>query len=196
MKAVFVGAVLALAAGPAWTGASWAKDFDLGYARTGMMLGQFRFAAWPAGLSMRCSDDADRPKEVERLLAMPRQMAALGAARCALLQVDDAGRWSAATRRIGGSPAQITATFGPDAQGTKRLVQLFLQTPREGYDGLVEHFTARLGPPVETTGRLVRWVSGSNEAVVMHEGGDTAMGIMADMRMQQAMNAAMNSRGR
>ncbi|HLO75716.1 MAG TPA: hypothetical protein VK196_04590 [Magnetospirillum sp.] len=81
-----------------------AKDFDLGYARTGMMLGQFRFGAWPAGLSVRCSDDIDRPKEVDRLLGMPRQMADLGAVRCALLQVDDGGKYSPATRKIGGSP--------------------------------------------------------------------------------------------
>lgn len=188
---MIVGVLVALTVWPAA-----AKDFDLGYARTGMMLGQFRFGAWPAGLSMRCSDDADLPKEVERLIAMPQKIAAMGGARCALLQVDDAGKYSPATRKIGGAPAQLSATFGPDLQGTKRLVQVFLQTPRDGFAGLVDHFTARLGPPVETTERLVRWVNGSNEAVVMHEGGDTAMAIMADMRMQQMMNALLNGKSR
>lgn len=191
MKAALAGAVLALFAGPAW-----AADFDLGYARTGMMMGQFRFGAWPAGLSMRCSDDAGLPKEVARLIAMPRQIAALGGARCALMQVDEAGTFSPATRDIGGSPAQVSATFGPDAQGTKRLVQLFLQTPRDGFDGLVAHFTARLGPPANTSERLVRWASGGNEAVVMHEGGGTAMAIMVDMRMQNAMNALLSAKPR
>lgn len=171
-----------------------AKDFDLGYARTGMMMGQFRFAAWPAGLSVRCSDEPDRPKEVERLLGMPRVMADMGAVRCALLKVDDAGKFSPATRKIGGSPAEVAATFAPDKQGTKRLVQLFLQTPRDGYDALVAHFTSRLGKPVETGDRFVRWAEPGVEALVMHEDGDTALGMMIDLKMQEAMNVAMGSR--
>ena len=45
MKRISAACVLlALACAPAA-----AKHYDLGYARTGMMLGQFRFAAWPAG---------------------------------------------------------------------------------------------------------------------------------------------------
>lgn len=184
-----VCAVLSAMAGPAM-----AKDYDLGYARIGMMMGQFRFAAWPAGLSVRCSDDIDRPKEVDRLLAMPRQMADLGAVRCALLKVDEAGKYSAATRRIGGSPVEVAATFAPDAAGTKRLVQLFLQGPRDGFDGLVAHFTARLGPPVETDGRFVRWAEPGKEAIVLHEEGDTALAMMIDWKMQEAMNAKMATR--
>lgn len=171
-----------------------AKDFDLGYARTGMMLGQFRFGAWPAGLSVRCSDDPDRPKDVERLLAMPRQMADLGAVRCALLQVDDAGKFKPATRKIGGSPVEIAATFAPDAQGTKRLVQLFLQGPREGFDGLVAHFTSRLGKPVEIGERFVHWLEPGVEALVLHEEGDTALAMLVDQKMQDAMNAKMAAR--
>ncbi|NFV82040.1 hypothetical protein [Magnetospirillum aberrantis] len=184
-----VCAVLSAMAGPAM-----AKDYDLGYARIGMMMGQFRFAAWPAGLSVRCSDDVDRPKEVDRLLAMPRQMADLGAVRCALLKVDEAGKYSAATRRVGGSPVEVAATFAPDAGGTKRLVQLFLQGPRDGFDGLVAHFTARLGPPAETDGRFVRWAEPGKEAIVLHEEGDTALAMMIDWKMQEAMNAKMATR--
>jgi hypothetical protein len=171
-----------------------AKDFDLGYARTGMMMGQFRFAAWPAGLSVRCSDDPDRPKEVDRLLSMPRQMADLGAVRCALLKTDEAGKFSAATRKIGGTPVEVAATFAPDAQGTKRLVQLFLEGPRTGYDGLVAHFTSRLGKPAETGDRFVRWAEPGVEAMVMHEEGDTALAILIDWKMQEAMNTKMATR--
>lgn len=185
-----------------WAAAMWAtlslvampalaKDYDLGYARIGMMMGQFRFAAWPAGLSVRCSDDLDRPKDVERLLAMPRRMADLGAVRCALLQVDDAGKFSPATRKIGGFPVEVAATFAPDVGGTKRLVQLFLQGPRAGFDGLVAHFTARLGPPAETGDRFVRWAEPGKEAIVLHEDGDTALAMMIDWKMQEAMNAKM-----
>lgn len=191
MKFAFALCAALAAASPAM-----AKDFDLGYARTGMMLGQFRFAAWPAGLSVRCSDDPDRPKEVDRLLAMPRQMADLGAVRCALLKVDDAGKFSPATRKIGGTPVEVAATFAPDAQGTKRLVQLFLQGPREGYNGLVEHFGSRLGKPVEVGDRFVRWAdtAAAAEALVMHEEGDTALAMLVDLRMQDAMNVKMQTR--
>ena len=176
--------------------AAQAKDFDLGYARTGMMLGQFRFAAWPAGLSVRCSDDPDRPKELDRLLAMPRQMADLGAVRCALLKQDDAGKFSPATRKIGGFPVEVAATFAPDQAGTKRLVQLFLQGPRDGFDGLVAHFTSRLGKPVESGDRFSRWAdtAAGAEALVLHEEGDTSLAMLIALRMQEAMNAKMQTR--
>lgn len=190
MKVTTAAVLLALA----WSSAAMAKDFDLGYARTGMMLGQFRFAAWPAGLSVRCSDDPDRPKEVDRLLAMPAQMANLGAVRCALLKVDDNGKHSPATRKIGGSPVEVAATFAPDSGGTKRLVQLFLQGPRDGFDGLVAHFTSRLGKPVETGDRYVHWAEPGAEALVMHEDGDTALAMLIDLKMQEAMNAKMQAK--
>lgn len=189
MKVVVAALLTALACAPAA-----ARDFDLGYARSGMMMGQFRFGAWPAGLSVRCSDDPDRPKEVDRLIALPRQMAELGAVRCALLKVDEAGKFSAATRNIGGAPVEMSAMFGPDPQGIKRLVQLFMQGPRGGYDGLVAHFTSRLGKPAETAERLVRWAEPGWEAVVLHEDGDTALAMLVDQRMQDAMNARMAAR--
>lgn len=191
LAATLTAALLATLAG---IGSAGAKDFDLGYARTGMMLGQFRFGAWPAGLSVRCSDDPDRPKNVDRLLALPRQIADLGAVRCALLKVDDSGKFSPATRTIGGAPVEIAATFAPDPQGAKRLVQLFLQAPRSGFDGLVAHFNARLGKAVETGDRFVRWAEPGVEALVLHEDGDTALAILVDLKMQDAMNAKLAAR--
>ncbi|MGE5475507.1 MAG: hypothetical protein ACM3Q1_02545, partial [Bacteroidales bacterium] len=131
---------------------------------------------------------------VDRLIAMPRQMADLGAVRCALLQVDGNGKYSPATRKIGGSPVEIAATFAPDPQGTKRLVQLFLQGPRDGFDGLVAHFTTRLGKPAESGDRFVRWADTGAEAIVVHEDGDTALAMMIDLRLQDAMNAKMAAR--
>lgn len=189
----FVAAIAALAA-VTLAPAAEARDFDLGFARTGMLLGQLRFAAWPPGLTVFCSDDQDRPREVDRLLSLPRQMVDMGAVRCALLKVDEAGKYKAATRKIGGQPVEISATFGPDPAGAKRLVQLFLQAPREGYDGLVAHFTSRLGKPSETGERFVRWTDPTAEALVMHDEGDTAMGMLVDLRMQDAMNTKMQMR--
>lgn len=170
-----------------------AAEFDLGFVRQNMMLGQFRFGAWPAGTAIYCSDDTDRPKEVERLLAQPRQMADLGAVRCALLQSGEKG-FAPAQRRIGGVLVEISATFAPDRQGAKRLVQVFLQGPVAGFDGLAAHFTARFGAPQESGERLIRWHNGKAEAVVMHEGGDTALAMLIDWPMQQWMNERLNQR--
>lgn len=179
-----VAPALAVLAALGLAPAAEAKEYDLGFARLGMMVGQFKFAAWPAGQSVRCSDDPDAPKGMERLLSMPRQMVELGAVRCALFRQDDAGKVRPGTRKIGGVPVEIAATFAPDAAGTKRLVQLFLQGPREGYDGLVAHFTARLGKPSETGERFAGWADSTIEALVMHEYGDTVAAMVVDLRVQ------------
>lgn len=168
------------------------REFDLGFARPGMMQGQFRFGAWPPGMAIYCSDDPDLPRDLGRLLFMPKQMLDLGATRCALMAVDDKGGWRIAKRKIAGHPVEMSATFAPDMQGTRRLVQLFITAPREGYAGLVRHFVARFGPPTEDTERLVHWVSPRNEALVMHEEGDTALAMLIDIKLQDAMNEKLN----
>lgn len=178
-------AALLLAALPA---AAAEREFDLGWARPGMMQGQFRFGAWPPGMAIRCSDDPDLPKELDRLLFMPKPMLDLGATRCALLAVDDKGNWKPAQRRIAGIPLEMSATFAPDLQGTRRLTQLFITGPREGYAGLVRHFVARFGPPLNETERLVHWQTDRAEALVMHEEGETILGMLIDSKLQDAMN--------
>ena len=171
-------------------------EFDLGFARPGMMMGQFRFGAWPPGTAIYCSDDPDRPQGVGMALTVPRKMAEIGAVRCALLTVDAKGVWSVARRRIAGHPVEMTAMFGPDAQGTKRLAQLFLTAPREGYAGLVRHFVSRFGPPTTESERLVHRRSPQAEALVMHEEGDTALAMLIDSRLQEALNEKLGQFGR
>lgn len=168
------------------------REFDLGFARPGMMQGQFRFGAWPPGMAIYCSDDPDKPKELDRLLFMPQQMLNLGATRCALMKVDDKGHWSMAQRKIAGYPLEMSATFAPDMQGTRRLVQLFMTAPREGYAGLVRHFTARFGNPTEDTERMVHWITPRAEALVMHEEGDSAMAMLIDSKLQDDMNKKLD----
>lgn len=164
------------------------REFDLGFARPGMMQGQFRFGAWPPGMAIRCSDDPDLPKDLDRLLFMPKPMLDLGATRCALLAVDDKGVWKPAGRKIAGFPLEMAATFAPDMQGTRRLVQLFLTGPREAYAGMVRHFVSRFGPPLNETERLVHWQTPHAEALVMHEEGDTVLGMLIDSKLQDATN--------
>lgn len=179
-------AVLALlAAAPA---AAAERAFDLGFARPGMMQGQFRFGAWPPGMAILCSDDPDLPKDLGRQFYMPKQMLDLGATRCALMAVDDKGVWKPAARKISGIPLEMAATFAPDLQGTRRLVQLFLTGPREAYAGLVRHFVSRFGPPLNESERLVHWQSERGEALVMHEEGDTVLAMLIDSKLQEAMN--------
>ncbi|MGE4279088.1 MAG: hypothetical protein AB7G62_05835 [Magnetospirillum sp.] len=175
---------------PAWAAE---REFDLGWAYPGMMQGQFRFGAWPPGMAIRCSDDPDLPKDLGQLLYMPKPMMDLGATRCALLAVDDKGVWKPAQRKIAGIPLEMSATFAPDMQDTRRLVQLFITGPREAYAGLVRHFVARFGPPTNENERLVHWQNARNEALVMHEEGETVLGMLIDTKLQEAMNQKLEA---
>jgi len=185
MFKVMVTALMVLASVPAL---ATEREFDLGWARPGMMQGQFRFGAWPPGMAVRCSDDADLPKDLAQLLYMPKPMMDLGATRCALMKVDDKGVWKPAQRKIAGIPLEMSATFAPDMQDTRRLVQLFMTGPRESYAGLVRHFVARFGPPTTENERLVHWQTARNEALVMHEEGETVLGMLVDTKLQESMN--------
>lgn len=185
MFKVMLTVLVVLVSVPAWAGE---REFDLGWARPGMMQGQFRFGAWPPGMAIRCSDDPDLPKDLGQLLYMPKPMMDLGATRCALMKVDDKGMWKPAQRKIAGIPLEMSATFAPDMQDTRRLVQLFMTGPREAYAGLVRHFVARFGPPRDETERMVHWQSAHGEALVMHEEGETVLGMLVDTKLQEAMN--------
>jgi hypothetical protein len=184
-KMIALVLALVLAALPAWAAE---REFDLGFARPGMMQGQFRFGAWPPGMAIYCSDDPDLPKDLGRLLFMPKQMLDLGATRCSLMAVDEKGGWNVARRKIAGHPVEMSATFAPDLQGTRRLVQLFMNAPREGYAGMVRHFVARFGAPTSESERMVHWQTARNEALVMHEEGDTVLAMLIDTKLQEAMN--------
>ena len=175
---------------------AWAADreYDLGFVRPGMMQGQFRFGAWPPGMAVYCSDDPDRPKELARLLAMPQAMQALGATRCALLEVDDKGVWSPAKRKVAGQPTQMSATFGPGHGNTNRLVQLFMEFPRPGFAAMSKYLVSRFGPPDEQMDNLLRWRNPSQEAVLLHEDGESASIILMDVKLQAAMDARMQER--
>lgn len=196
MRALTALLALALLA-PAWATPAAARDeFNLGFAYPGMMQGQFRFGAWPPGTAIYCSDDTDKPAKMDYLLSMPRQMQDIGASRCALLAVNAKGDWSATTRRIGGLPTEMSATFGPDQTGTRRLVQLYLTVPRSAFETLVSHFSSRFGEPKERSDRYVHWQGATAEAMVMHEDGDIAMGMLIDTRLQDLMNDKLNQQVR
>lgn len=190
MFKMMVAVLLALVAVPA---VAAEREFDLGWARPGMMQGQFRFGAWPPGMAIRCSDDPDLPKDLGQLLYMPKPMMDLGATRCALMKVDDKGAWKPAQRKIAGIPLEMSATFAPDMQDTRRLVQLFMTGPREAYAGLVRHFVARFGPPTTENERLVHWQTARHEALVMHEEGETVLGMLVDTKLQEAMNQKLEA---
>ncbi|CAA7621230.1 hypothetical protein [Magnetospirillum sp. UT-4] len=193
MRRFLPALLLLLCAQPA---AAADKNYDLGFARPGMMQGQFRFAAWPAGMNVYCSDDPDRPGTLGRLLALPGQMVSVGASRCALLSVDDKGVWSQAARKVAGHPARMTATFGPDRAGTSRLVQFFMEVPRAGYEDVGKFLVGRFGPPTEQGDSMLRWRNARQEAVLVHEGAESALLIMIDLALQEAMNSRMPGMGK
>lgn len=179
--------LLLVLAGPAW---AEDKPFDLGFARPGMMQGQFRFGAWPAGVKVFCSDDKDRPEELDKAgFALPKGIARLGASRCGLFIED--GVWRSYRPELAGWSTELWAMFFPDAAGTPRLVQLYLAQPKEAFEALATAWTTRFGPPGERRPRLVRWSNPRNDAAIIADGGPEVQAYLVDNRLQAAINARM-----
>lgn len=171
------------------------KEFDLGFARPGMMQGQFRFGAWPAGVKVFCSDDKDRPEELDKAaFALPKGIARMGATRCGLFAKDEAG-WRQHRLEVAGWSTEVWGMFFPDGSGTPRLVQLFLTQPKEAFDGLAAHFAARFGAPLEKKPRLARWSNPGNDAAIIEDGGKALHAYVIDNRLQAAMNTRMSQIG-
>lgn len=187
VRAVLFAALLLLA--PA-AGRAEDLEFDLGFARPGMMQGQFRFAAWPAGVKVFCSDDKDRPDELDKAgFTLPKGIARLGASRCGLFR--DAGGWKPHRLEVAGWSTEIWGLFAPDAAGTQRLVQLYLAQPKDAFDSLYAAWTERFGPPVEKRSRLARWSNARNDAAIIHDGGAELQAYVIDNKLQAALNARM-----
>lgn len=170
------------------------KEFDLGFARPGMMQGQFRFAAWPAGVKVFCSDDKDRPEELDKsAFLLPKGIARLGATRCGLFAKDDT-TWRQYRLEVAGWSTEIWGMFFPDGSGQNRLVQLFIKQPKDSFETLSAHFTDRFGPPLERTRRLARWSNPTNDAAIIEDGGTNLHAYVIDNRLQQSMNTRMSQR--
>ncbi|MBC7906256.1 MAG: hypothetical protein H7Y60_05850 [Rhodospirillaceae bacterium] len=189
MKVAAALTALLLAATPAFAAD---KEFDLGFARPGMMQGQFRFGAWPAGVKVFCSDDKDRPEELDKAaFLLPKGIARLGASRCGLFAKDDAG-WRQYRLEVAGWSTEVWGMFFPDGAGQPRLVQLFLKQPKESFETLSTHFAGRFGPPKESKARLARWSNSTNDAAIIEDGGTNLHAYVIDNRLQESMNVRMS----
>lgn len=167
------------------------KEFDLGFARPGMMQGQFRFGAWPAGVKVICSDDKDRPEDLDKAgFALPKGIARMGASRCGLFAEDKAG-WRPYRLEVAGWSTEVWGLFFPDG-GTPRLVQLYLAQPAEAFESLYRAWADRFGPPAEKRARLARWGNARNDATIIHDGGPDLHAYLVDNRLQASMNARMH----
>ncbi|MBC7953214.1 MAG: hypothetical protein H7Z12_15510 [Rhodospirillaceae bacterium] len=191
MKVAALTAALLLAAASAFAAD---KEFDLGFARPGMMQGQFRFAAWPAGVKVFCSDDKDRPEELDKAaFVLPKGIVKLGASRCGLFTKDENG-WRQYRLEVAGWSTEIWGMFFPDGAGSPRLVQLFIKQPKESFATLSAHFASRFGPPLESNARLARWSNSTNDAAIIEDGGTTLHAYVIDNKLQQSMNGRMSQR--
>lgn len=191
MKVAAIAAALLLAATSAFAAD---KEFDLGFARPGMMQGQFRFAAWPAGVKVFCSDDKDRPEELDKAaFVLPKGIVKLGASRCGLFTKDDGG-WRQYRLEVAGWSTEIWGMFFPDGAGSPRLVQLFIKQPKESFGTLSAHFASRFGPPLESNARLARWSNPTNDAAIIEDGGASLHAYVIDNKLQATMNGRMSQR--
>lgn len=188
MRALAIAAALVLLA-PAALAED--REYDLGFARPGMMQGQFRYGAWPAGVKVFCSDDKDRPEELDKAgFALPKGIARMGASRCGLFAEDKDG-WRPYRLETAGWSTELWGLFFPDGAGTPRLVQLYLTQPAEAFDSLYRAWTDKLGPPTEKRAKLARWSNARNDAAIIHDGGASLHAYLVDNRLQAAMNARM-----
>lgn len=191
MKVAFTAALLTLLAS-----AAGAADMDLGFARPGMTLDQFRASSWPQGISVRCSGEADLPPESDSVrLSVPAPVARLGGTRCGLFSHNGSG-WHTTTLAVAGTAAEIWGKFFPDQAGTPRLVQLLIRQPPQAFDQLADFFTERFGPPELRQDRLARWQTPEAEATVIEDGGKAMLAFIIDTKLQTALNARMSHQPR
>lgn len=191
MKSAAAALLLALLAQPAW-----AADLDLGFARPGMTADEFRAAAWPAGVSVRCSGEDDLPPESETVrLSVPRPVARLGGTRCGLFTHDDDG-WHTYDLEVAGTGAEVWGKFFPDHDGTLRLVQFVIKQPPQAFDALAGFFAERFGPPQTRQSGLARWETASAEAAIIEDGGRNLLAFIIDTRLQAALNARISHQPR
>lgn len=166
-----------------------AADLDLGFAHPGMSVDEFRAAAWPEGVSVRCSGEADLPPESDTVrLAVPKPVARLGGTRCGLFRQQD-GTWKPSRLVLAGHETEVWGKFFPDRAGVTRLVQLVLKQPASGFTALVAHLTEHFGDPDERGPHLVRWQTDDAEAAIIDDGSKNLLVFIIDTRLQSALNA-------
>lgn len=184
MKIAFTAALLA-----ALAPAAWAAEMDLGFARPGMTLDQFRAGPWPEGVGVRCSGEADLPPESDTVrLSVPDPIARLGGTRCGLFRRDGAA-WVTAPLSVAGADGEIWGKFFPDPAGTPRLVHLLIRQTPANFQALADAFTERFGAPELRDAHLARWQGEEAEATIIEDGATMMLAFVIDTRLQAILNA-------
>lgn len=176
--------------------AAWAAELDLGFARPGMTLDEFRASAWPEGTAVRCAGETDLPPESETVrLSVPGPVARLGGTRCGLFSRDGAG-WRTAPLPIAGTAAEVWGKFFPDQSGTPRLLHLVLRLPPQAFDAIADHFGQRFGAPELRQAKLARWHTPEAEATIIEDGAKAMLAFVIDTRLQAALNQRVSHQPR
>lgn len=191
MKAACTVALLGLLAPAAWAG-----ELDLGFARPGMTQDEFRTGAWPEGVTVRCTGEADLPPESDTVrLSVPDPVARLGGSRCGLFRRGGDG-WVAAPLPMAGADAEIWAKFFPDAAGTPRLLHLLVRQQAGNFAALADYFGDRFGPPELRQANLARWQTADAEAAVIADGSRLMLAFVIDTRLQAMLNQRISHQPR
>lgn len=165
-----------------------AAEFDLGFARSGMTLDEFRAGAWPDGTIVRCSGEADLPPESDDVrLAVPDPVARLGGTRCGLFH-QSGTQWHPSVIQVAGIETQVWGKFFPDRSGTPRLMHLVLRQPAAAFGVLADYFGERFGEPELRRDNLARWQEPEAEVAIIVDGG-ILLAFVIDTRLQAALHA-------
>lgn len=167
-------------------------SLDLGFARAGMTLDEFRQQQWPGDGMVLCSGDAEIPSEIRSLpFDVPAGIANLGGTRCGVFTFT-AGGWRPDEMKLGQAQAQVWGLFFPDRSGTPRLLQLLLKQTPESFDALADFFTEHFGPADRREPGLARWDGDEADAAIIDDGGKRLHAYLIDNHLQAVLNARMS----
>lgn len=168
------------------------RGFGIGLARPGMRLGEFRYAAHPAGAKVVCSNDQTKPPGSERTaLDLPKAMAKAQVNRCALF-VEVKGLWEQTKVPLGGTPAEFWLMAILDEAGTERVVQVYARQPPDAFEGTVAALGQRFGTPAVRDTRQAQWKTPQGEAQVAGDGIATQV-FLTEPKLQALLQSRLQT---
>jgi hypothetical protein len=179
-----------------WGGAAKADEpaLSLGYAWPGMMLGQLRYATWPAGTKLLCGADKALPDNLGptalQALAVPKPMAKAQVTRCGLFAEDADGKaWSPRPVQLGANPAELWAMALTEDNGGDKVAQIYLIQKKEMFADSLDLLSGRFGAPTDHANGAVRWTKGRAEAMLARDQAGGVFLLLVDDRLQELMQA-------
>jgi hypothetical protein len=142
------------------------RPFEIGRARPGMLMDEFRYAAHPPGARPFCSTDPGLPPGVAGQPSLLPPSTKL--AKCGLFDQDSKGAWRPFALELGGVQGQLWTTYS-EINGGWRLVQAMVWMPRDGFAQAGDSLAKRWGQPAEREPVELRWKNGTSQASLLKD---------------------------